>query len=115
MVANDIADLASLGLQARRAFKNTVANLKFNNIVSLLKDILTGNDGSYALVKVIAFLVILTILGEHFYMVVHTGQTIPLDWEQITAILASLTAGVAHAVQDDPAPPAAPPGLAKNP
>ena len=74
-----------------------------------IKDMLTGNDNSYSLVKVIAFFVILVILGEHFYMTVHTGEAQPMDWTTIMAIVGSLGAAVAHSVTDDKPLPLPPP------
>lgn len=73
----------------------------------MLKDITTGNDGSYSLTKVLALIVILALCVEHVYLTMHTGQAQPWNWSEIAAVLGSLAAALGHAHVDDP-PPAVP-------
>lgn len=72
--------------------------------MNVLKDLITGQDDSVALVKVLAVLIVVALLAKNVWLSVHAGQDVPLDWHQITLVLGSLGAALGHKALDRAAP-----------
>lgn len=60
--------------------------------MSKFVDMISSGDGSISLMRVCVLMVVAAFLFNWCYLTVKTGQTQPLDWDQVVLVLGALGA-----------------------
>ena len=73
--------------------------------MNLLLKVISDKTGDPSTMRIAVLIIVAVVLGNWTYLTIHTGQSQPLDWEQVGLILGSLTAKAVQSKIETETPP----------